>query len=207
MSPTTVLLTLTVFPLFCLPADQYDHILGNKRYLERNITRSLPVYKILQPPVQERSSRDLENVGDESQENVDRNETGHKSKSPAIPAISLIKDFFGNHENYQGLEDSAPPHTSHQDAEWIDEGSFSRLNYNNFSVSPSSLQLNSPIISPFLADPAESEDTEDDEGDGGEGQVSSDVYEAVHDVVARILSKKEIGAGLVNELKLLLGDY
>ena len=137
---------------------------------------------------------------------MDRNETGHKSKSPAIPAISLIKDFFGNHENYEGLEDIAPPHSSHQDAEWIDEESFSRLKYNNFSVSPSSLQLSSPIISPFLVDPVESQDTEDDEGDGGEGQVSSDVYEAVHDVVARILSKKETGAGLVSKLKLLLGD-
>ena len=172
------------------------------------------MYKILQPPVHERRSRDLENVGDDHYENspsnVPRNEGGSKSKSSVIPARRLIKDFFGNHENNQELEDIVTSQSSQEDLEWIDDESFSRLSYNNFSVSPSSLQLNSPIISPFLVEPSGgvegSKDLERVER-VREDQVSSDVYEAVHDVVTRILSKNDKnGTGLVSKLKLLLGD-
>ena len=185
----------------------------------------MSVYKILEtegPGGHERRSRDVGSERTEADENStsplwsdhndsDSNASDYKSKSPAIPAISLIKDFFGNHEKNEELEDITLAKSSHND--WLEvEESFKDT---NFSISPQ----NSLIKSPFLVDTAytavgsnksdDSQDVEDKGGGGGEGDVgvSSTVYAAVHDAVTNLLSKDDIEADLVSKLHHLLGGY
>ena len=232
MPGSAVLLTVSVFPLLCLAGVEYDHILGNDRQPtpSHQSHLSLLVYKILRPPGHERRSRDLDNVSRSNYENStlhpgqsnvshNANDTDYKSKSSTIPAISLIKDYFGNHEKNEELEDIATRQSSHD--EWIDEESFSRLKYTNFSVSvvsPDQSQLDSLINSPFLVGrdfaphsqdehgPEEEDDEEETEEGEEEGGVRSDVYRVVHDVVSSILSKNDIESDLVSKLKDLLGS-
>ena len=134
-------------------------------------------------------------------ENDSDNATDHKSKSPAIPAISLIKDFFGNHEKNEELEDITPANSSHNN--WLDaEESFK---YSNFSIS----HPNTQIKSPFLVDTAYSYNTGDsqdvkDKGGGG-GAVGGAVYSAVHDAVTNLLTKNDIESDLISKLHHLLG--
>ena len=146
-------------------------------------------------------------------DNDSDNTSDYKSKSTAIPAISLIKDFFGNHEKNEELEDINLANSSHQDWLQVEES----FQYNNFSLS----HPNSVIKSPFLVDTAytttesskksdDSQDVEDKggggDGGGGGGGVSSAVYAAVHDAVTNLLSNNnDIEADLVSKLHHLLG--
>ena len=142
-------------------------------------------------------------------DNDSDNASDYKSKSTAIPAISLIKDFFGNHEKNEELEDISLADSSHQDWLQVEES----FQYNNFSLS----HPNSVIKSPFLVDTAytttesskKSDDSQDvkDKGGGGDGGgVSSAVYAAVHDAVTNLLSNNnDIEADLVSKLHHLLG--
>ena len=177
----------------------------------------MSVYKILEtgdPGAHERRSRDVGGVRTETDEpstsplwpdhnDPDSNATDYKSKSPAIPAISLIKDFFGNHEKNEELEDITLAKSSHND--WLEVEESFKLT--NFSVSPP----NFLIKSPFLVDTAYADDSQDveDKGGGGGGGggvgVSSTVYAAVHDAVTNLLSNNDIEADLVSKLHHLLG--
>ena len=177
----------------------------------------LSVYQITEPGgpgSHERRSRDVgteENSTSPSPlwpDNDSDNASDHKSNSTAaIPAISLIKDFFGNHENNEELEDTTNPASSSH-INWLHaEETFK---YKNFSQ-------NSLVKSPFLVDtayttessdnPGVSQDVEDKVGGGGGGGggVSSAVYNAVHDAVTNLLSNNDIESDLVSKLHQLLG--
>ena len=183
----------------------------------------MSVYKILQTGGhdRERRSGDVGSVSTENdqntssprwQDNDSDNASDHKSKSTAIPAISLIKDFFGNHEKNEELEDITLANSSHNN--WLAlEESFES---SNFSLS----HPNTLIKSPFLVDTAhipeatnksgDSQDVEDKGGGGagdggGGGGVSSAVYKAVHDAVTKLLTNDDIESDLVSKLHHLLG--
>ena len=179
----------------------------------------MSVYKILQTGGhdRERRSGDVGSVSTENdqnsssprwQDNDSDNASDHKSKSTAIPAISLIKDFFGNHEKNEELEDITLANSSHNNWLALEES----FEYSNFSLK-----------SPFLVDTAhipeatnksgDSQDVQDkggggaggDGGGGGGGGVSSAVYKAVHDAVTKLLTNNDIESDLVSKLHHLLG--
>ena len=174
----------------------------------------MSVYKILEtgdPGGHERRSRDVGSVRTEAGENStsppwpdndsDNGSADYKSKSTAIPAISLIKDFFGNHEKNEELEDITPANSSHHN--WLDvEESFK---YSNFSIS----HPNTQIKSPFLVDTAYSYNTETTSNKFGDSQDVKDnggaVYSAVHDAVTNLLTNNDIESDLVSKLHHLLG--
>ena len=165
----------------------------------------MSVYKILETGGHDRERRsgdvgsarteiDQNSTSPRWLENDSDNATDHKSKSTAIPAISLIKDFFGNHEKNEELEDITLANSSHNN--WLDvEESFK---YSNFSIS----HPNTQIKSPFLVDTAYSYnagDSQDVKDNGGA------VYSAVHDAVTNLLTNNDIESDLVSKLHHLLG--
>ena len=172
----------------------------------------MSVYKILETGGHDRERRagdvgsarteiDQNSTSPRWLENDSDNATDYKSKSTAIPAISLIKDFFGNHEKNEELEDITLANSSHNN--WLDvEESFK---YSNFSIS----HPNTQIKSPFLVDTAYSYNTETTSSKFGDSQDVKDnggaVYSAVHDAVTNLLTNNDIESDLVSKLHHLLG--